>query len=123
MSTVLGSEPGDVSPVLDDEALDTGALPGSLPAVPAPPLEPRLVPPLERNITADGLELIVRSVGAGAGGTGRLGLASYEAVRFYAATDAERPLREALLAAGALQMMFDEELVVAWRSATRLEAS
>src|SRR2546428_676512 len=99
MSTVLGNEPGDVSPVLDDEALDTGALPGSLPAVPAPPLEPRLVPPSERGITVDGLELIVRSVGAGAGGTGRLGLARYEAARFYATTDAERPPRQALLPA------------------------
>jgi hypothetical protein len=90
---------------------------------PAPLLEPRILPPLERSFDVDGVELLVRSLGAAAGGTGRLGLAAFEAYRFYGASEPDRPLREALMPAGQLSTMYDEELRAIWKRATILDTA
>jgi hypothetical protein len=90
---------------------------------PAPELLPRVLPDFERSFDVDGAEILVRSLGSAAGGTGRLGLAAFEAYRFYAPDAPDKPLREALMPAGQLRTMFDEELRAIWKRATVLDTA
>lgn len=56
--------------------------------------------------------------GGGALGTGALGLGPVDAVHFARAAEPGRPLREALLARGRFDGLFDEELAVLLDGAT-----
>jgi hypothetical protein len=78
---------------------------------PAPPHELRHEPAGERQFEHEGHTWIARVGGKGACGTGSYGLGLVEAVLFFAAQDPERPLREALLARGRFDGLFDVELV------------
>jgi hypothetical protein len=53
---------------------------------------------------------IARLGGKGACGTGSYGLGLVEAVHFFEPSEPERPLREALVARGRFEGLFDEEL-------------
>jgi hypothetical protein len=81
------------------------------------------VPVVERTFEVAGRQWIARVMGGGAGGTGRLGLAALESVRFYAADAPERAQREALVAAGQLDNLFEEEIRRMWERAVVLENS
>lgn len=78
---------------------------------PAPPQElPREASPA-REFDADGARWIAQLAGKGACGTGSYGLALLEAVHFCAAAEPSKPLREALLARGRFDALYDAELV------------
>ncbi|HEX6135127.1 MAG TPA: hypothetical protein VFZ24_14255 [Longimicrobiales bacterium] len=80
-------------------------------APPAPPHELEREREAERRFTHDGRTWIARLGGKSAYGTGSYGLAMVEAIHFFDAAEPDRPLREALLAHGAFDALFDAELV------------
>jgi hypothetical protein len=63
---------------------------------------------------------IARAAGKAAGGTGAYGLGMIEAVHFALAADPAQPLFEALIAAGSLSALYDEELGALLRGASRI---
>jgi hypothetical protein len=64
----------------------------------------------ERHFEHDGRHWVARLAGRGALGTGTLGLSMVEAVHFYDGAAPDRPVREALLARGRFEALFDAEL-------------
>lgn len=78
---------------------------------PAPPHELRHDPVSERQFEHEGRSWIARPAGKGACGTGSYGLGLVEAVHFFDAAEPARPLREALVARGGFDGLFDSELV------------
>lgn len=78
---------------------------------PAPPHELRHEPAHERQFVHENREWIARLGGKGACGTGSYGLGLVEAVHFFDPSEPERPLREALIARGAFERLFDAELM------------
>ncbi len=87
---------------------------------PAAEGEPRWDGP-ERSFEHGGEEWTARSAGAGAYGTGRAGRARLVAVHFFRVADPERPVREALVAAGWFPHMRPEELRELFERATPIE--
>jgi hypothetical protein len=88
-----------------------------------PPPPPRELEPVAgwcRAFEAEGREWIARAAGRGAGGTGSYGLGMLEAVHFAHAEAASTPLFEALVAAGRLAFLYDDELQGLLRTATRI---
>lgn len=77
---------------------------------PAPPHELRHEPGCERQFLHEGRMWIARLGGKSAFGTGSYGLGLVEAVHFSAADEPQRPLREALVARGSFEGLFDVEL-------------
>jgi hypothetical protein len=71
-----------------------------------------------RSFEYDGRHWIARVAGVGALGTGRLGLGFVDAVHFCDADAPDRPLREALLAHGRFDALFDVELAKLCSGAT-----
>jgi hypothetical protein len=65
----------------------------------------------DRTFTHEGREWLVRLSGKGACGTGSYGLGLVEAVHFADPAEPARPLREALLALGRFESLYDAELV------------
>jgi hypothetical protein len=84
---------------------------------PAPPHELRHDTARERQFEHEGKAWIARLGGKSALGTGSYGLALVEAVHFFAADDPERPLREALIAHGVFDGLFEVELTQLLRTA------
>ena len=76
---------------------------------------------VEHGFDLDDESWIVRSAGAGAYGTGRLGTARLVAVHFYRATAPDTPVREALLPAGVFPHLAPEELREVFERATPIE--
>jgi hypothetical protein len=88
-----------------------------------PPLPPRELDPGDetaRSFEVDGEAWVARPAGKGAGGTGAYGLGMIEAVHFARADDPATPLFEALLPAGRLPGLFDDELRAVLASARRI---
>jgi len=85
---------------------------------PAPPRELPRATDDDRAFEHRGARWIARLAGRGACGTGSYGLALVEAVHFYDAGHPERPLREALVARGRFESLYDAELGVLLESAT-----
>lgn len=85
---------------------------------------PAAVPPepdessAPRAFEIDGRRWIARLAGRGALGTGACGLGLVEAVHFFDAEIPDRPLFEALLAAGRFLHLFDRELAELLAKAT-----
>ncbi len=75
----------------------------------------------ERTFEHDGETWLARAVGAGAYGTGRIGRARLMAVHFCRASDPDRPMREALVAAGTFPGLRAEELHELFVRATPIE--
>ncbi|HEX6306843.1 MAG TPA: hypothetical protein VFZ69_01580 [Longimicrobiales bacterium] len=88
---------------------------------PAPPHELDRERGGERRFTHEGRHWIARVGGKAAYGTGSYGLALVEAVHFCDAADPDRPLREALLAHGEFDALFDSELIRLLGSARPIE--
>ena len=78
---------------------------------PAPPQELARQQHEERQFDADGRMWIARLSGKGAYGTGSYGLGLLDAVHFFAADAPTVPVREALLARGRFETLFDDELI------------
>ena len=94
---------------------------GAPDAPPRPP--PRELEPSAgwcRGFEAEGTEWVARAAGRGAGGTGSYGLGMVEAVHFAHAETPGTPLFEALVAAGRLAFLYDDELRALLRTATRI---
>jgi hypothetical protein len=68
----------------------------------------------------EGEAWIARAAGKGAGGTGSYGLAMMEAVHFCRAAEPVTPLYEALVAAGTLTGLFEDELQLLLSRAHRI---
>jgi hypothetical protein len=87
-----------------------------------PPAPPHEVEPDrgagERRFTADGAEWLVRRAGKGACGTGAYGLGLVEALHFFESARPEVPRREALLARGRFDSLYDDELRALLAAAT-----
>jgi hypothetical protein len=64
----------------------------------------------ERRFEQDGRTWVARVAGVGAVGTGRIALGLVDAVHFCDAAEPGRPLREALLARGRFESLYDDEL-------------
>lgn len=77
---------------------------------PRPPHELPAAPAAERQFEHGGQQWVAWISGKSACGTGSYGLGLLEAVHFAAAGDPEKPLREALLARGRFDTLFDPEL-------------
>ncbi|MBR9990263.1 MAG: hypothetical protein KFH98_10930 [Gemmatimonadetes bacterium] len=88
---------------------------------PVPPHELRHEPADEREFEDEGRNWIARLGGKGACGTGSYGLGLVEAVHFFDAGEPERPLREALLARGRFDGMYDAELSRLLRTARPIQ--
>lgn len=87
-------------------------------APPAPPQELPRPESGERQFVAAGRTWIARLSGKGAYGTGSYGLGLLDAIHFCAADAPTRPVREALLARGRFETLFDAELARLLDSAT-----
>jgi hypothetical protein len=88
-----------------------------------PPQPPRELEPAAgwcRAFDVEGTEWIARAAGRGAGGTGSYGLGMLEAVHFAHAEAPSTPLFEALVAAGRLAFLYDDELRSLLHTATRI---
>lgn len=72
----------------------------------------------DRAFQAEDGRWIARLAGKGACGTGSYGLGLVEAVHFFDADAPDRPVREALLARGRFDTLFDEELTALLAGAT-----
>jgi hypothetical protein len=86
-----------------------------------PPDPPRELPRAQtdaRSFEHEGRSWLARIGGKGAYGTGSYGLGLVEAIHFYAAEQPERPAREALLARGRFETLYEEELVALLARAT-----
>jgi hypothetical protein len=77
---------------------------------PAPPSELERPPERSRRFSAGADEWIAALSGKGAWGTGSYGLGLVDAVHFFRADAPERPVREALLARGRFESLFETEL-------------
>jgi hypothetical protein len=77
---------------------------------PAPPRELRRERPEPRAFEHAGHRWIAHIGGKGAYGTGSYGLGLVEAIHFAAADAPDIPLREALIAHGTFESLFDSEL-------------
>jgi hypothetical protein len=77
-------------------------------------------PQLFRHFMFEEVEWLAWPSGSSAYGTGTCGPAALEAIHFARADAADKPAFEALLPAGRFYGLFDEELVTALRSATRI---
>ncbi len=77
-------------------------------------------PQLVRHFVSDGVEWHAWPTGSSAYGTGTCGPAALEAIHFASADAPEKPAFEVLLPAGRFYGLFDEELVAALRTATRI---
>jgi hypothetical protein len=77
---------------------------------PAPPHELKRAEG-ERRFTHEGRTWLARLGGKAACGTGSYGLALVDAVHFLDPSDPERPLREALIARGDFDALYDAELI------------
>lgn len=77
---------------------------------PAPPHELKHEQGCERQFEHEGRTWIARLGGKSAFGTGSYGLGLLEAVHFFGHEEPERPVREALLARGRFEGLFDSEL-------------
>jgi hypothetical protein len=73
-----------------------------------------------RSFEHEGRHWIARVAGVGALGTGRLGLGLVEAVHFCDASAPDRPLREALVALGRFDALYDVELAKLCSEATAI---
>jgi hypothetical protein len=86
---------------------------------PAPPRElPRSSDPGPREFVHDGRRWAVWLSGKSAYGTGSYGLGLLEAVHFAEAARPDVPLREALLARGRFEQLFEAELAALLERAT-----
>lgn len=85
---------------------------------PAPPRELERAASDERQFVAEDRSWIARIAGKGACGTGSYGLGLVDAVHFCDAAEPAVPLREALLAHGRFETLFDDELVALLARAT-----
>ena len=88
------------------------------PGMPESPGSPAGVPVAEREFERDGEPWLARPAGSGAYGTGRAGSARLLAIHFFRAADPAKPLREALLTAGAFDGLDPSELRVLCDRAT-----
>ena len=77
---------------------------------------------LEASFEREGVEWLVRTAGAGAYGTGRLGTARLVAVHFFRESDPGTPVREALVGAGVFPLLSAGELRTLFDRATPIEA-
>jgi hypothetical protein len=77
---------------------------------PSPPHELSPETGESREFEAEGSRWVARLAGKGASGTGSYGLGLIDAVHFCAADRPDRPLREALLARGRFELLYDSEL-------------
>lgn len=75
----------------------------------------------ERTFELDDATWIARAAGAGCYGTGEVGAARLLAVHFFAAEAQDRPVREALIPAGAFPHLGEEELRTLFDRATPIE--
>jgi hypothetical protein len=78
---------------------------------PAPPRELPRAESVERRFDHDGRSWVAWLSGKSAWGTGSYGLGLVDAVHFADAAEPDVPLREALLAHGRFDTLFDSELV------------
>lgn len=78
---------------------------------PAPPRELDRGTAGERQFMAEDCSWVARIAGKGACGTGSYGLGLVDAVHFCDGAEPDVPLREALLAHGRFESLFDAELV------------
>jgi hypothetical protein len=69
-----------------------------------------------RMVEIQGQQWVARLAGAGAAGSGSLGLGMLEAVRFCTAEAPTTPVREVLLERGRFHQLFDSELVALFTS-------
>lgn len=88
-------------------------------AVPNEPLAVEVERPA-RNFLCEGQEWLAWPSGASAYGTGTIAPASLQAVHFARSEAPDQPLFEALLPAGRFYGMFDDELIVLLRRATKV---
>lgn len=88
---------------------------------PAPPHELSQQIVGARQFENEGRMWIARLSGKGAFGTGSYGLGLVEAVHFCAAEEPERPLREALVARGRFEGLYENELVRLLKGARPIE--
>jgi hypothetical protein len=70
-----------------------------------------------RRFTSESVAWLARVSGRGAAGTGAYGLGMIEAIHFYHASEPATPRFEALLPAGRLAGLFEEELIALLRDA------
>ncbi len=73
-----------------------------------------------REFEFDGAVWVAWPSGGGAYGTGALGLGAVQAIHFARKETPETPLYEALLAAGAFETLFDDELSAVFRIARKI---
>jgi hypothetical protein len=106
----LTSEPIPLDPAVD----------GSAPESPAPASRIRRGNEGSRLFEHEGRRWIARVAGTGALGTGHLGLALVEAIHFCDAGAPDRPLREALVALGRFDALYDVELAQLCSGATAI---
>lgn len=88
---------------------------------PAPPHELSQQLPPARQFEHEGRMWIARLAGKAAFGTGSYGLGLVEAVHFCTADEPERPLREALIACGGFESLYDTELADLLKTARPIE--
>jgi hypothetical protein len=104
------SEPIPLDPAVD----------GMAPESPSPASQIRRGNGASRSFEHEGRRWIARVAGTGALGTGRLGLGLVEAVHFCDAGAPDRPLREALVALGRFDTLYDVELAQLCSEATAI---
>lgn len=75
---------------------------------------------MTREFVADGKDWVARRSGTGAYGTGIYGLGMIEAVHFAVKETPDVPVLEALLPAGALETLYDDDLLALFRSARKV---
>ncbi len=72
----------------------------------------------EARFEVEGTTWLARPAGAGCYGTGKLGTARLVAVHFFRADATDEPVREALIPAGLLGVLREEEWTELWARAT-----
>ena len=88
---------------------------------PAPPHELSHEIPPARQFEHEGRKWIARMAGKGAFGTGSYGLGLVEAIHFCTADEPDVPLREALIARGVFESLYDAELTGLLKTARPIE--
>ena len=81
---------------------------------------PAATPHPDRSIEIDGVAWIARLAGAGAAGSGSLGLGRLEAIEFSHAVTPGRAVREVLIQKGRFDHLYDAELIELFARSTAI---